>query len=277
MAGGREADADGPKVADEIQPAEKTPREKKWATAGSLKCKSLQHVRQGLLMTVLVPGGEWRHLRRDSEDVTQERRFAVKVGSDGDGKGQQTGGCEGTRSCDREKPRPPFDKGCNACCTLRRGSASRACPCEPSDERGCFCTPATPNLEAKDHNSALMGTSDLRVSAFLGPAGLSQGSACSGATTATGHTGRSAWRHQHRANSKMGATPQRQTIGDDLDATLGKSGGIEVQVSEKDVGCNCSASLTANPSRCAFERTASRPKNTRPRAGSDMVTCLLAS
>ena len=35
---------------------------------------------------------------------------------------------------------------------------SQACPCEQSDEHGCFCTPATPNLEAN-----------------LGPAGLSQG------------------------------------------------------------------------------------------------------
>ena len=66
-----------------------------------------------------------------------------------------------------------------------------------------------PNVEAKDNKSAPMGTSELWVHAFLGPAGLSQGSASSAAMTATGHTGSSEWRHLRRVNHKLGATPQQ--------------------------------------------------------------------
>ena len=36
--------------------------------------------------------GEWRHFRRVSEDVTQERQIAVKVGGVGDTEKQQAGG-----------------------------------------------------------------------------------------------------------------------------------------------------------------------------------------
>ena len=118
------------------------------------------------------------------------------------------------------------------CSPLRRGGASRTCPGEQSNEGGCFGTPPTqPQNQGQQIDPD--GTSKLRACAFPG---LSQGCACSAATTATGHTGRNESRHT--------STPSAMT-------SIRRSSCLEASKwrsrTRTLVATVYSASLTANP------------------------------
>ena len=97
------------------------------------------------------------------------------------------------------------------------------------------------------------------------------GQRCSGGV-APGHTGTSKWRDLCSVNGKLRASPQRQAIGDHLDAALIMPSCLEVQVAHQDMCGDSGTLLTADPGNCTFERPTPCPENTRPRAGSDVVT-----
>ena len=92
------------------------------------------------------------------------------------------------------------------------------------------------------------------------------------ASAAPGHTGKSKRRDRCSVNGQLRASPQRPAIGDHLDAALILTVCLAVQVSHQDVCGDSGTNLTADPSSCTFERPTPCPENTRPGAGSDVVT-----
>ena len=197
--------------------------------------------------------------------------LAIKVCSVGDGKGQQAGG-KGACGSYGEKSRPPGDKGGNTGSALGHGGTARPRPREQADEGGSFGTPATPDFKTEHNQAAPPGVGELRVGTLFCPACFSQRCSSGAASPATGHTGRSKRRDQCSVNGQLRASPQRQAIGDHLDAALIMTVCLEVQVSHQDVCGDSGTSLTADPGSCTFERSTPCPENTRPGAGSDVVT-----
>ncbi|OLP77477.1 hypothetical protein AK812_SmicGene42457 [Symbiodinium microadriaticum] len=195
----------------------------------------------------------------------------IKVCGVGDGKGQQAGG-KGACGSYGEKSRPPNDKGGNTGSALGHGGTARPRPRKQADEGGSFGTPATTDFKTEHNQAAPTGIGELRVGTLFCPACFSQRCSSGAASPATGHTGRSKRRDQCSVNGQLRASPQRQAIGDHLDAALIMTVCLEVQVSHQDVCGDSGTSLTADPGSCTFERSTPCPENTRPGAGSDVVT-----
>ena len=141
-----------------------------------------------------------------------------------------------------------------------------------ADEGGSFGTPATTDFKTEHNQGAPTGVGELRVGTLFCPACFSQRSSSGAASPAPGHTGRSKRRDKCSVNGQLRASPQRQAIGDHLDAALIMTVCLEVQVSHQDVCGDSGTSLTADPGSCTFERSTPCPENTRPGAGSDVVT-----
>ena len=130
-----------------------------------------------------------------------------------------------------EKSRPPGDKGGNTGGALGHGGTARPRPRKQADEGGSFGTPATTDFKTEHNQAAPTGIGELRVGTLFCPACFSQRCSSGAASPAPGHTGRSKWRDKCSVNGQLRASPQRQAIGDHLNAALIMTVCLEVQVS----------------------------------------------
>ena len=94
--------------------------------------------------------------------------------------------------------------------------------------------------------SALLGRAPGTSAPWL--ASQAQRGASGAAARATGGTGSRQWRDHGGVNNQLNTPPERESVGDDLNAPLILALSDNIEVTHTNIGCDCGPSFTTNTS-----------------------------
>ncbi|OLP95780.1 hypothetical protein AK812_SmicGene22018 [Symbiodinium microadriaticum] len=205
------------------------------------------------------------------KDLAEQGLVAINIGGAGEGKTKETG-TERSGGREGEQGGPTGCEGSNGCRPQRSRHSTGPAASEEANELGGLGTPAATNLKCKDNKSAPLRAHQLWIGAFLSPACEAK----SGALVLALVPARSATSiergNQGGIDSKLRAAPERESIGDDLDAAIIEAIGVDVEVAHKNIAGNCSPSLSADTGSSTLEREPTGAQDARTGASSAVVT-----
>ena len=178
---------------------------------------------------------------------------------------------EGRGRADRQHASPSAlecDGGGGA---LKRRGGQRFSFGKLSQEFNRFLTESAPCLDGEDHKPAAGAIGELWVGFFL----VSSSGLCDGAVPPMGFRPRlpaaMEGTSEGDVNCQLDPTKDRQAGGDDLNLSLVRSPGTDIEVPQLDIGLNPCAGLPANLCHHAFERRRSCFNAARPVARAVVV------
>ena len=187
------------------------------------------------------------------EDLAQERGVPINVGSATERERQKTGG-ESPRSCEGDEGRPTQREGRGGCGPAGGRDGPRPAASKQADEVSGLTAPAPSNFKRNDGEPAAVGTAELWVGALLGPPGCLEGCTSSLAPDPARGTSSGEGRDQGGVNRDLGTPPQRQTVGDHLNAPVILTDGVEIEISDEDVEGNRRPCFSADPGGRSLQR-----------------------
>ena len=215
--------------------------------------------------------GKGRRGRAVCQDIAEEWDVSIDIASVRKRECEEAG-TKGARGCKRDEGRPP-ERVCGGGCApggCRRGP--RPAAGELADEPRSLSTPAASDLESEHGQAGAGRSAELRVRPLLGLASQAQRGASGAAARATGGTGSRQWRDQSGVNSQLNTPPERESVGDDLNATLILALSDNIEVTHTNIGCDCGPSFTTNTSCCTLERARTGTEDARAGARRNVVT-----
>ena len=108
-------------------------------------------------------------------------------------------------------------------------------------------------------------------SPLLGLASQAQRGTSGAAARATGGNGGRQWGDKGGVNSQLNTPPERESVGDDLDATLILALSDNIEITHTNIGCDRGPSFTTNTSCCTLERAHTGTKDARAGARRNVV------
>ena len=205
------------------------------------------------------------------KDLAEQGLVAINIGGAGEGKTKETG-TERSGGREGEQGGPTGCEGSNGCRPQRSRHSTGPAASEEANELGGLGTPTATNLKCKDNKSAPLRAHQLWIGAFLSPACEAK----SGALVLALVPARSATSiergNQGGIDSKLRAAPERESIGDDLDAAIIEAIGVDVEVAHKNIAGNCSPSLSADTGSSTLEREPTGAQDARTGASNAVVT-----
>ena len=180
---------------------------------------------------------------------------------------------EGAHGGDSQDAGPALDPSCTCSSPERRREASCTVSCQVAEEGGGFSSEAPAYLdpnndEARPSRAREHGVS---LSPFAAGGGV-DGSARAGVGARLRLAGARDRADDCGIERELRSVPERQAVGDDLDAPRVAHRDVDVHVSDPDVACNARASLPTDAGDGMLERKSSRCQDTGRSARRAVVT-----
>ena len=180
---------------------------------------------------------------------------------------------EGAHGGDSQDAGPALDPSCTCSSPERRREAGRTVSCQVAEEGGSFRSEAPAYLDPNNDEARPSRARELGVSLspFAAGGGV-DGSARAGVGARLRLAGARDRADDCGIERELRSVPERQAVGDDLDAPRVAHRDVDVHVSVPDVACNARASLPTDAGDGMFERKGSRCQDTGRSARRAVVT-----